>query len=386
MTVIARAEYEERTRRLREKMLDAGLDALIVYSDEYRPGHATYLTGYKPINLIEESPQLVFLVRDEAPVVLIGRLNSYAAKDIIWLDDVRPIHRAEEFIPGIFRSISVRPARVGLVGDNLLPVSTFEIIRKALPKATFTSVTPLLMQLRQIKSPAEVALMERAADINDVVLRGVLDKIRVGMTEIQVAGIAETIAREMNAGIASATLVLSGMHTNYPAWWPSERRIERGDFVMLDFNPSYGNYANDGGTTILMPGAAREQKDALRLGHRILKEIVPRIRPYTSAKTVHDMMLERLAPHGFTDNFAPYAKGLRGVGHGIGVDVVEPPNLSSDSDFTLEPGMTLAIKFDLHGLPAGGLRAEVVVLVTEAGVRPLNKLILAEADDLAILD
>ena len=74
---ISSAEFEQRTRRLREKMKAAGLDALIVFADEYRPGHATYLTGYKPINLIEESPQLVFLVGDEAPAMLIGRLNSY---------------------------------------------------------------------------------------------------------------------------------------------------------------------------------------------------------------------------------------------------------------------------------------------------------------------
>jgi Xaa-Pro dipeptidase len=382
---ISRDEFEERTRRLREKMKAEGLDALIVFADEYRPGHATYLTGYKPLNMIEESPQLIFLVEDQAPVVLIGRLNSYAAKEIIWTDDVRPIHRIEEFVPDICRSIKDRAARVGLIGDNLLPVSKFEIIRKSLPKATFTSVTPLLIQLRQIKTPAEVAVMERAADINDAVLRGVLDKIRVGMTEIQVAGIAESIAREMNAGIGSATLVLSGPNTRYPAWWPSERKIERGDFVMLDFNPAVGNYANDGGTTVLMPGAEPEQVAALRLAHRILKEVVPQLRPHTSAKTVHDMMLERLAPYGFTDNFAPYAKGLRGVGHGVGVDVVEPPNLSSDSDFMLEPGMTLAIKFDLHGLNAGGLRAEVVVLITETGVRPLNKLILDQPDDFAIL-
>ena len=382
---ISSAEFAQRTKRLRAKMKQAGLDALIVFADEYRPGHGTYLTGYKPLNLIEESPQLVFLIGDQAPSVLIGRLNSYAAKDIIWTPDVRPIHRAAEFVPDICRAISDRPARVGLIGDNLLPVSKFELIKAALPKATFTSVTPLLIELRQIKSPAEVALMERAADINDAVLHGVRQKLRVGMTEIQVAGIAEAIAREMNAAIGSATLVLSGTNTKYPAKWPTERRIERGDYVMLDFNPAYENYTNDGGTTFLMPGGTPEQKTALRLAHRILKEVIPLIRPHTKATSVYDMILERVAANGFSDNFVPYAKGLRGVGHGVGIDVVEPPNLSSDSDFMLEPGMTLAIKFDLHGLQAGGLRAEVVILVTETGTRPLNKLILEEPDDFAIL-
>jgi Xaa-Pro aminopeptidase len=382
---IARAEFEDRTYRLRGKMKDAGLDAMVVFSDEYRSGHSTYLTGYKPLNQIEESPQLVFLVGDEPPVVLIGRLNAYAAKDIIWCEDVRPVHRAEEFIPQIVRSIADRETRVGLVGDNLLPVAMFEMIRKALPKARFSSVTQLLIDLRQIKTAAEVALLERAADVNDAVLKGVVEKVRPGMTEIQVCGVAEAIARDLNANIGSATLVLSGRNTVYPAWWPTERKLERGDYVMLDFNPCVGNYANDGGTTLLMPGAADEQKQALCLAHRILKEVIPQIRPHTPARSVHDMMLERLAPHGFVDNFAPYAKGLRGVGHGVGIDVVEPPNLSSDSDFTLLPGMTLAIKFDLHGLPQGGLRAESVILITETGVRPLNKLILEQPEDFAII-
>src|ERR1700756_744023 len=109
---ISRAEFEQRIKRLRNKMKEEGLDALVVFADEYRPGHATYLTGYKPLNLIEESPQLVFIVGDEPPVVLIGRLNSYAAKDIIWSDDVRPIHKIDEHVPDICRSIKDRAARV----------------------------------------------------------------------------------------------------------------------------------------------------------------------------------------------------------------------------------------------------------------------------------
>ena len=96
-------------------------------------------------------------------------------------------------------------------------------------------------------------------------------------------------------------------------------------------------------------------------------------------------MLERLEPLGYGPNFSPYVKGLRGVGHGVGVDVVETPNLSSETDYELLPNMTLAIKLDLHGLKAGGYRIEVVVQFTEDGARPLNKMVLAETDDFAIL-
>jgi Xaa-Pro aminopeptidase len=366
-------------------MLAEGLDALVVYSDEYRSGHGTYLTNYKPINVVEESPQLVVLVGDQPPTLLLGRLNLYAAKDVVWMDQVLPIHRASEFLPDIFRSLAGRPVRIGLVGDNLLPVSLYETIRDAVPRAEFVPAGPLLVELRQIKSPAEIAIMERAAEINDQVLREVLKRCRVGMTEMQVAGEAEYAARRLGADIGSATVVMSGPNTNYPAWRPSERVIEPGDFVLVDFNPAVEHYCNDGGITLLMPGADPAQARALSTSHRILKEIMPLIRPQTKGSSIHDLMLQRLEPLGYRDNFVPYARGMRGVGHGVGLDVVEPPDLSSDSDFVLQPGMTLAVKLDLHGLPGGGFRIEVVVAITETGMRPLNKLVLAEDDDFAIL-
>ena len=384
-TPISPSEFASRDERLRKNMKQAGLDALIVFSDEYRSGHGTYLTGYKPINVIEESPQVVLYVEDRPPTIVLGRLNIYAAKDTIWTKDVRPYHRAAEYLPEVFAPLTGRAAKVGLIGDNLLPMNLFALFKEALPRATFSSVDQLLIDLRQIKSPAEIALMERAADINDEVLKAVVGKVRVGMTEMQVAGLCEGAARELNADIGSATVVMSGPNTNYAAWRPSDRKIKRGEFVLIDFNPAVGNYCNDGGVTVLMPGATKEQINALTAGHRIVKEIVPMLKPHTSAKTVHDLMLERLAPLGYAPNFSPYVKGLRGVGHGVGVDVVEPPNLSSETDYQLLPGMTLAIKLDLHALSTGGYRVEVVVQFTENGIRPLNKMLFKEADDFAVL-
>jgi Xaa-Pro dipeptidase len=366
-------------------MVAEGLDAVVAYSDEYRTGNTTYLTNYKPINVIEESPQVVVLVEDRFPAVLIGRLNRYAAKAQTWIDDVRPIHLASESLPDLLRPLKGRPARIGLIGDNIMPVSFFEKLQQALPGAEFTKAGDLMTQLRQIKSPAEIELMEKAADINDAALREVLKRIRVGQTEIAVAGEAEYIARQMGADFGSATVIMSGPNTEYPAWRPSLRVLESGDFVMVDFNASYEHYCNDGGITVLLPGARPEQAAVLRTAHRVLKEVVPALRPHTKADTVYRLLLARLRAAGYAEAFIPYTRGLRGVGHGVGLDVVEPPNLGPESDFLLEPGMTLAVKLDLHGLPGGGLRVEVVVAITETGIRPLNKLVLQEDNDFFIL-
>ena len=381
---ITNEELKQRTENLRRRMKSEGCDALVIYSDEYRSGHSSYITNYKPINVIEESPQLVIMIEEREPVVLLGRLNAYAARDFCWIKDIRGIHRPYEDLPEIFAPIAGRQSKIGLIGKNILPFEIFEQISEAAPLASFESRDEIMLDLRKIKSEREIALMERAAEINDEVLRQAVKLVKVGMTEIQVAGVAENIARKLNADIGSATVVMSGPNTRYPAWRATDRKIEPGDFVMLDFNPSFGHYCNDGGITILMPGADREQERALVVGHRALKRVIPTIRPGCTARSIFDTLLAELEPEGLAGHFTPYAKGLRGVGHAVGLDVVEPPNLSSDSDFELEAGMTLAVKLDLHDLVGGGYRIEVVVAVAEDGVRPLNRLVLEEPDDFAV--
>ncbi|HIC24445.1 MAG TPA: hypothetical protein EYO82_00860, partial [Gammaproteobacteria bacterium] len=126
---IKREELVERTERMREQMNAHGFDALIIYSDEYRSGNGTYFTNYKPINLIEESPQMLCLIGDLPPTLFIGRLNSYAARQTVWIKDVRPIHKLNEFMPEVFASLVGRPARIGLIGDNLLPLSNYRVIQ-----------------------------------------------------------------------------------------------------------------------------------------------------------------------------------------------------------------------------------------------------------------
>ena len=132
---ITRQELEARTEKLRRRMKEEGYDALIIYSDEYRSGHSTYVTNYKPINVIEESPQLVLIVGDNAPVVFLGRLNAYAAKDMCWIEDVRGIHRPYSDFPQVFAPIVGRASRIGLIGKNILPFEIYEQLTDAVPEA-----------------------------------------------------------------------------------------------------------------------------------------------------------------------------------------------------------------------------------------------------------
>ena len=106
-----------------------------------------------------------------------------------------------------------------------------------------------------------------------------------------------------------------------------------------------------------------------------LHGVMESMQPGQPAHVIYDYFLAQSRAAGYESFFTLYAKGGRAVGHGVGVNVVEWPNLDADSTFLLEPGMTLAVKFDLHGFDFGGTRFEIDVVVEEQGCRPLNRIL-----------
>jgi len=385
MDIIDQKELENRVKLLRQHIKKRNLNGIIVYSDEYRSGYCTYFTGYKPINVIEESPQTLIIMENEDPILVIGRLNYYSAKETVWIKNILQHHKFEGEISTMLKKFNKKNQKIGIAGEHLMPFYLRDLFTKAMPDIEFPIVTEILNDMRKIKSRKEIDLMEKAAEINDKVLTELKTIIKIGMTEQQVVAHADFLGRQMGADLGSATVVMSGKNTKFPAWRATDKKIEKGELLMVDFNPTIGYYCNDGGLTFLMPGATKFKTDALINSHKIIKKTISSIKSQTKATSVHDAFYEALTPLGLEPNFSPYVTGTRGTGHGVGLDVVESPDLNKNSSFILYPRMTLAIKLDLHDLEGQGLRVEQVVEITEEGARPLNKLALKVADDWAIL-
>jgi len=385
MNIIDKKELESRVKILREHVKNNNLSGIIVYSDEYRSGYCTYFTGYKPINVIEESPQTLILMENEDPILVIGRLNYYSAKETVWIKNILQHHKFEFDISQMLKKFNQKNKKIGIAGEHLMPFYLRDILTKSMPDVEFPIVTTILDDMRKIKSEKEVELMEKAAEINDKVLTELKSIVKIGMTEQQVVAHADFLGRQLGADLGSATVVMSGKNTKFPAWRATDKKIQKGELLMVDFNPTIGHYRNDGGLTFLLPGASKAKIDALTNSHRILKDTINSIKPQTKATSIYQMFYDSLLPLGLEPNFSPYVTGTRGVGHGVGLDVVESPDLSKNTSFVLYPRMTLAIKLDLHELEEQGLRVEQVVEITEEGARPLNKLAMQVPDDWAIL-
>jgi Xaa-Pro dipeptidase len=385
MLIIEDKELKDRVEILRKEIKSRNLNGIIIYSDEYRSGYCTYFTGYKPINVIEESPQTLIVMENEDPILVIGRLNYYSARETVWIKNILQHHKFDTEISTMLKKFNKKGSKIGIAGEHLMPFYLRDLFTKAMPDVNFPIVTEILDDMRKIKSPQEIFLMEKAAEINDKVLTELKSIIKIGMTEQQVVAHADFLGRQMGADLGSATVVMSGKNTKFPAWRATDKKINKGELVMVDFNPAIGYYCNDGGLTFLMPGASKYKSDALKNSHKIIKKTINSIRSQTKATNVHDSFYDLLKPLSLEPNFSPYVTGTRGTGHGVGLDVVEFPDLNKFSNFIFYPNMTFAIKLDLHELEGEGLRVEQVVQITEEGVKPLNKLALNNSDDWAIL-
>lgn len=365
-------DFERRIESTQERMRESGLDALFIYSDEYRPGHALYYTNFRTINMIEESSHAIYLPLEGSPVAFTGPLNTFAARRDSFIKDVRPIPGLEKEIRDLVQA-SPRPIkRVGLVGENVMPLTTYRMLAAGLGSIEMVGATDLVIAERQIKSEREIELLARAGEIGDISLRTAAARAKPGRTELEMVAIGEYATRAEGGDLGCAYLAVTGSNTDLPTWRATGRPVEQDEVLWLDFAPTYEGYGTDVAITLPMEGANDEQRKAVEFAWYASARMMEFVQPGRPGKEVFYKTLDLVEKAGYEEYFVPYTKGTRAIGHGVGLDIVEPPDLGPNAEYIMEPGMVLALKFDLHGFSWGGVRVEHTVAVTEDGPRALN--------------
>jgi len=368
------SEFDSRVSKTRARMKQTGVDALFIYSDEYHPGYSMYYTNFRTINCVEESAHALFLPLEGEIHAFVGNLNRFAARRFSWVKNAQSIYEMRNVLPALVQELPFPIRRVGVVGEELFPISHFREMEQSLSGITLVEASEIVKMERLRKSPNELAVIREAGELADDSIRAALEEVAIGKTEVELSAIGEYITRSRGGDIGSAYLVVSGPHTDLPTWRPSDRKIERGDYVWFDFNPSVAGYCSDTGMTIAMDGAGEEQIKVLNFAYETNERMVDYIRPGMTGGELFRETLRITTEAGLSQYFLPYTKGMRAIGHGVGLEVVEYPDLGPNSDFVFEPDMVFGIKYDLHGLPFGGVRVEPTVIITEHGAESINDL------------
>ncbi len=226
----------------------------------------------------------------------------------------------------------------------------------------------MIWKLRRIKDADEIELMRKAAKLADIGMQAGLEAVKVGVFEYEIAAEVEYAMRKGGSeGTAFETVVASGPRSAFPHGLCSDRRIQGGDFVTLDLGAVHKGYRSDITRTTIAGKASKRKKELFNLVLKAQEEAFHHIRPGIVGKEVDNVARKIIDDGGYGKMF------VHGLGHGVGLDIHEPPRLSPRSNDVLEAGNMVTDEPGVYIKGFGGVRIEDLIHVLADGGERLTK-------------
>ncbi|GBD10675.1 Aminopeptidase YpdF [bacterium HR23] len=350
----------ERLQRLRTRLGEMGLDALLVSTPENR----RWLSGFTG------SAGWLLITSTEALLATDFRYVEQAGQQAPAFRVVR-ITGSYEWLPKLLQETGVR--RVGFEAGHVT-VATYQALVQALKDAQAREVSLQATQgvveaLRMKKDPGELALIAQAVRICDLALQEVAPTIREGETERAVAWRLEKAMRELGAeGLAFETIVASGPNSALPHHRPSDRPIQAGEPIVIDFGARYQGYCADITRTFCLGPAPETFRRVYDIVLTAQLTALATIQEGMKAGDADRIARKVIEDAGYTENFG------HSLGHGIGLAVHEAPRLGPGSETPLEEGTVFTVEPGIYISGWGGVRIEDTVVLEKGRVRSLTSL------------
>lgn len=257
--------------------------------------------------------------------------------------------------------------KVGFEAEHT-PVSFANALVEFLPEVEFRPVGIELDDLRTLKSSDELTFLEESAAIASQALLGIIDLIRPGVREREIALELEFAMKRGGAEEKSFDfIVASGPRGALPHGKASEKKIESGEFVTIDFGAVYRGYHSDETVTVAVGNADSRQREIYSIVKDAHDKALEAVKPGMNLKELDDIARGYIAQKGYSDYFG------HGLGHGVGLEVHEKPTVSPRSEETAEEGMVFTIEPGIYIPDWGGVRIEDTLVVTKDGWRMLTR-------------
>ena len=226
-----------------------------------------------------------------------------------------------------------------------------------------------IKSLRMVKDEEELALMRKAIQISSDAFQHALKTLKVGTLEEEIAFEMEFHMKKNGAdALGFDIIVASGKRSALPHGKASQKRIERGDFVLFDFGSRFQGYHSDETCTVICGPPTSEQKTIFQLVKEAHDKAVALVRPGVSIHEVDAAARDHIRSGGYGDYFG------HGLGHGVGLAVHEDPTINAENKNVLQEGMVFTIEPGVYVPNLGGVRLEDMVRVTSQGTEVLTYL------------
>ena len=349
--------HADRIERLRARFADKDIDAFLVTSAENRAyfsgfrGTAGYLWITAQDALLGTDFRYTEQAGAQAPDYTVVRITS----GLDWIEEA---------------AASSASRRLGFE-DGDMSVSMFNALKerfgKREPSPELVPTDSMATQLRAVKEPAELAVIQRAIDLADGAMETVGARLRPGMTERDVAWEMERTMRELGAdGLSFETIVASGPNGAKAHHHPTDRKLERGDGVVVDMGALYDGYCSDITRTFVLGEASEQFRKVYDTVLAAQETAAATARAGMTGAEIDGLARAVIVEAGYGDSFG------HSLGHGIGIAVHELPGVGPKSDGAVEDGMVFSIEPGIYLTGWGGVRIEDLVLMENGKPRVLT--------------
>jgi Xaa-Pro aminopeptidase len=351
--------------KLNASLRISDLDAVIL-----NPGPTlTHLTGLQ-FHLMER-PVVLLFAKDQDPAIVLPELELQKVASLPYKLQVFPYPENPSEWDNAFRkatqALSLDGKRIG-VEPRQLRLLEFRHVKASAPEADYPDASEVLSSLRLRKDQVEVEAMRRAVKIAQAALEATVPLMKIGMTEKELSSelVVQLLRQGSEPELPFAPIVSGGPNAANPHASPSERKLQAGDLLVVDWGATYNGYISDLTRTF----AVGEVDDEYKKIHGIVQAANAAGRaagqPGVPCANVDKAARDVIENAGYGKYFT------HRTGHGIGMEGHEEPYMRGDNMQLLEPGMAFTVEPGIYLPDRNGVRIEDNVVITETGADVLS--------------
>ncbi|MFB6585874.1 M24 family metallopeptidase [Bacillus thuringiensis] len=343
-----------RITNIQKQLHNYGIDGLLITKKENRQ-YATNFTG-------------------SAGVVLIATHKAIFITDFRYVDQAKTEIKAAEIIMhkgNLEEEVANQVSKLNIqklgIEDNNMTLQQFKKLQKYI-HTEMVPVCEIIEDIRLIKDTSEIETMKIAATIADEAFHHIVTFLKPGISETDVRDELEFFMRKKGATSSSFQIIVaSGVRSSLPHGVASNKIIERGDIVTLDFGALYDGYCSDITRTVAIGEPSEKFQKIYNVVREALKRGTEAIKPGETAKSIDDITRDYITEHGYGQYFG------HSTGHGLGLEIHEPLRLSQESKATLQEGMVVTVEPGIYIPNWGGCRIEDDIVITKDGYDVITK-------------
>ena len=355
-----RSQIQTRLKRVREWALNEKVDALFL-----TPGdNFFYLTGFQT-EPMERLTALIIMGKSEiviCPKMLEDQVtNATSVKEIVvWDDGQNPF----SLVNNVIKNAKIKTMAI----EGSSSITMVDKLKNG-GIASFKIIDGLMSRMRVQKSTEELDMISEAIKRSEKAYEDTLKELAEGITEIEISGILElNFKKQYLEDIAFRTIIAFGENAAVPHHEPTQRKLKKGDLILMDFGGKYHGYSSDTTRTVAYNSISNEFREIYEVVRKSQVETIMGINNNTKFSEMDSMARRIISQFGYGENF------IHRVGHGLGIATHEEPYLVPKNHEIVKVGTVFTIEPGIYLRGVGGVRIEDTLMFDGEKAIPFNSI------------